>query len=251
MFYMDIEMNVISAMITVTLVAVIVLGNIISANSVLAKSDEANDTNGKVKSQSNVIELKSQSNGSQIKSQSNVIQVKSQSDASQKIEVVKDPFGAIIVLSAPLKDSFTQSISTQNASAQNASAQSVQTSNTPLQIQQLNNPLLDKEEFDITVTNIKQHDILVALTVDGLKNSTVIPGSPILPNPTPTKVVVFKFNRHEGSDTPGVLPIKLGDQYTACISFTTNTEKATCLAAGIDSITQAQKKTLDSNYIPT
>ena len=47
-----------------------------------------------------------------------------------------------------------------------------------------------------------------------------------------------------------VLPIKLGDQYTACISFTSNKQKSTCLTASIDSITQAQKKTLDANYIP-
>lgn len=226
MLYVVSEMNVLAAMITVTIVVVIALGNIISANSVLAKSDEANDINGKVKSL-DVIQVKSQSNGTQVNSQSGV---------SQKIEVVKDPFGAIIVLSEPLKDSLTQS---------------VQTSVTSLQAQQLSNPLLDKEEFDITVTNTKQQDILVALTVDGLKNSTIIPGTPVVPNPIPPKVVVFKFDRHEGADTPGVLPIKLGDQYTACISFTTNPDKATCLSAGIDSVTQAQKKTLDANYIPT
>lgn len=225
-------MNVLAAMITITLVGVIALGNIISANSVLAKSDEANNTTGKVKSLPEVIQVRSQSNGTQ---------VNSQSDLSQKIEVVKDPFGAIIVLSEPLKDSSTQSVSTQ----------SVQTSDTPVQAQQLSNPLLDKEEFDITVTNTKQQDILVALTVDGLKNSTIIPGTPVVPIPIPPKVVVFKFDRHEGADTPGVLPIKLGDQYTACISFTTNPDKATCLSAGIDSVTQAQKKTLDANYIPT
>jgi len=185
-------MNSVTAMITVTLVVVIALGNIISANLVLASSNEVND-----------------------------------------------PFNTL------------GSIFSFSKTSQDSSTQNLQNLVNSLLAQQLSNPLLDKEEFDITVTNIKQKDILVALTVDGLKNSTVIPGSPVLPNPTPTKVVVFKFDRHEGAGTPGVLPIKLGDQYTACISFTTNTDKATCLSAGIDSITQPQKKTLDANYIPT
>ena len=115
---------------------------------------------------------------------------------------------------------------------------------------QTSNPLVEKEEFDITVANIKNNDIKVSLTIDGLKNSTVIPGNP--PNViTPTsKVVIFKFNRHEDASTPAVLPIKLGDEYTACIAFTANDKNGSCLRAGIDSITQPQKKSLDANYIP-
>ena len=46
-----------------------------------------------------------------------------------------------------------------------------------LQIQ-TSNPLLDEEEFDITVANIKHDDIKVSITIDGLKNSTIIPGNP-------------------------------------------------------------------------
>ena len=115
---------------------------------------------------------------------------------------------------------------------------------------QTSNPLTEKEEFDITVTNIKHDDIKISLTIDGLKNSTVIPGNP--PNViTPTsKVVIFKFNRHEGASTPAVLPIKLGDEYTACIAFAANEKNGSCLRAGVDSITQPQKKSLDVNYIP-
>ena len=87
-----------------------------------------------------------------------------------------------------------------------------------LQIQ-TSNPLLDEEEFDITVANIKHDDIKVSITIDGLKNSTIIPGNPpdvILPT---SKVVVFKFDRHDNAGTPGVLPIKLGDEYTPCIAI--------------------------------
>ena len=118
-----------------------------------------------------------------------------------------------------------------------------------LQIQ-TSNPLLDEEEFDITVANIKHDDIKVSITIDGLKNSTIIPGNPpdvILPT---SKVVVFKFDRHDNAGTPGVLPIKLGDEYTPCIAIASNEDKASCLRASIDSITQPQKKALDANYIP-
>ena len=110
----------------------------------------------------------------------------------------------------------------------------------------ISNPLIDKEEFDITVTNIKHDDILVSIAIDGLKNSSLIPG-----NPAASKVIVFKFDRHEHANTPSVLPIKLGDEYTACIAFADNKREGTCLRAGVDSITQPQKKTLDANYIPT
>lgn len=115
----------------------------------------------------------------------------------------------------------------------------------------ISNPLIDKEEFDITVTNIKHDDILVSIAIDGLKNSSLIPGNPpTTPNPTNVPVV-FKFDRHENAKTPSVLPIKLGDEYTACIAFADNKREGTCLRAGVDSITQPQKKTLDANYIPT
>ena len=111
------------------------------------------------------------------------------------------------------------------------------------------NPLLDEEEWDITVSNVKQRDILVSLAIDGLKNSTVVPANP--PGVTSNKVLVIKFDRHEHANTPAVLPIKLGDEYTACIAFADKKSDGTCLRAGVDSITQPQKKTLDANYIPT
>ena len=136
------------------------------------------------------------------------------------------------------------------AANQNTNTQTLQTTQAQTSQTQTSNPLLDEEEFDITVTNIKNSDIKVSITIDGLKNSTIIPGNP--PNITlpTTKVVVFKFDRHENAGTTGVLPIKLGDEYTPCIAFSNNEDKASCLRASIDSITQPQKKALDANYIP-
>ena len=32
------------------------------------------------------------------------------------------------------------------------------------------------------------------------------------------QVVRFRFDRHEDAGTPGVLPIKLGDEYTTCVA---------------------------------
>jgi hypothetical protein len=120
-----------------------------------------------------------------------------------------------------------------------------------LQTTQAFNPLLDMEEFDLTVSNIKHENITVAITIDGAKNSTIIPGNPPnVINPT-SKVVVFKFDRHENAKTPAVFPIKLGDQYTACISFTSNQGAASCITATLDSVTQPQKKAFDANYIPS
>jgi hypothetical protein len=114
----------------------------------------------------------------------------------------------------------------------------------------ISNPLIDKEEFDITVTNIKHNDILVSIAIDGLKNSSLIPGNPANVATPTSKVIVFKFDRHENAKTPSVLPIKLGDEYTACIAFAANKGDGSCLRAGVDSITQPQKKSLDANYIP-
>ena len=114
----------------------------------------------------------------------------------------------------------------------------------------ISNPLIDKEEFDITVTNIKHDDILVSIAIDGLKNSSLIPGNPAGMTTPTSKVIVVKFDRHENAKTPSVLPIKLGDEYTACIAFAANKGDGSCLRAGVDSITQPQKKSLDANYIP-
>ena len=106
------------------------------------------------------------------------------------------------------------------------------------------NPLLDKEEFDITVSNIMHQDIEVGLAIDGVTQTHVIKGNPATVITPTSQVVVFKFDRN--GKTP--LPIKLGDEYDPCIR--TLFTKASCLRAGVDSLTQPQKKSLDVKYIP-
>lgn len=208
-------MNILAAMIIVTFVVVVALTPIVSINSALAKSNTVNNLKDSTKYQFGVKQN---------------VKILKKDDS----HLMLDPFKATGLSESSKVNSPISSQKPVNS----------------LQTQQTSNPLLDKEEFDITVTNIKHSDIRVALTIDGLKNSTIIPGNPPdVVNPT-LKVIVFKFDRHENAGTPGVLPIKLGDQYTACISFTSNKQKSTCLTASIDSITQAQKKTLDANYIP-
>jgi hypothetical protein len=214
-------MNILAAMIIVTFVVVVALAPIVSTNSALAKSNTANNLKDSTKSQFGVNQN---------------LKILKKDDS----HLMPDPFKAT---GFEFKSGLSESSKVNSPISSQKPVNSLQT-------QQTINPLLDKEEFDITVTNIKHSDIRVALTIDGLKNSTIIPGNPPdVVNPT-SKVVVFKFDRHENAGTPGVLPIKLGDQYTACISFTSNKHKSTCLTASIDSITQAQKKTLDANYIP-
>src|SRR5215831_8470907 len=112
------------------------------------------------------------------------------------------------------------------------------------------NPLTAKQEFDVTVTNIMHQDIIAAVTVDGLTKTQLVPGNPpfvLLPS---SKVVIFQFDRHNGATPPTPLPIKLGDEYDPCIKFTNNSQ-ASCVRASIDSLSQPQKKTLDSKYIPS
>ncbi len=106
------------------------------------------------------------------------------------------------------------------------------------------NPLLDKEEFDITVSNILHQDVEVGLTIDGVVQTHVIKGNPPTVITPTSQVVVFKFDRN--GKTP--LPIKLGDEYDPCIR--TLFTKASCLRSTVDSLTQPQKKSLDVKYIP-
>jgi len=106
------------------------------------------------------------------------------------------------------------------------------------------NPLLDQEEFDITVSNILHQNVEVGLTIDGITQTHVIQGNPPTVITPTSQVIVFKFDRN--GKTP--LPIKLGDEYDPCIR--TMFTKATCLRSGVDSLTQPQKKSLDVKYIP-
>lgn len=127
------------------------------------------------------------------------------------------------------------------------------------------NPLTAKEEFDVTVSNIMHTNILLGITVDGLIKTQLIPGNPPFGLVPTSKTVVFQFDRHTNATAPTALPIKLGDEYDPCISFYNSTNNrfenhtkavfqnntnASCLRASINSLTQPQKTTLDSKYIP-
>lgn len=112
----------------------------------------------------------------------------------------------------------------------------------------IHNPLTAKEEFDVTVTNVRHSDIIVGVTIDGLTQSQIIPGNiPVIAFPT-SKTAIFQFDRNSNSSPPTALPIKLGDEWDPCIKV--NGTTSSCLRASIDSLTQPQKKTLDSRYIP-
>jgi len=108
----------------------------------------------------------------------------------------------------------------------------------------------DKEEFQITVRNIKHSDLLVSVTIDGQTKKEKLDGNPKYIDAPTQQIVRFRFDREENSGTPGVLPIKLGDEYTACVAKQKDESKATCLRSSIDSITTPQTKNLYVDFIP-
>jgi len=110
------------------------------------------------------------------------------------------------------------------------------------------NPLTQKQEFDITVKNIKHNDIISAVTIDGLNQKFTIDGNPSVIGAPTSQIIKFTFFRHNGATPPTPLPIKLGDEYSYCISFTNS--QASCQRASIDTLTQPETKTLDAKYIP-
>src|SRR5215831_385809 len=110
------------------------------------------------------------------------------------------------------------------------------------------NPLTQKQEFDITVKNIKHNDIITAVTVDGLNQKFTIDGNPHRIGAPTQQIIKFTFSRNNGATPPTPLPIKLGDEYTYCISL--KNSQSSCQRASIDTLTQPETKTLDAKYIP-
>lgn len=108
----------------------------------------------------------------------------------------------------------------------------------------------DKEEFQISVRNIKHDDLLVSVTIDGKTKKEKIDGNPSYIDAPTVQVVRFRFDREENAGTPGVLPIKLGDEYTTCAAKEDDRSKGTCLRSTIDSITTPQTKNLYADFIP-
>ena len=110
------------------------------------------------------------------------------------------------------------------------------------------NPLTQKQEFDITVKNIQHKNIILAVTVDGLNQKFTIKGNPSRIGAPTTQIIKLTFSRNNGAIPPTPLPIKLGDEYTYCVSF--KNSQSSCQRASIDTLTQPETKTLDAKYIP-
>ncbi|MGA9744412.1 MAG: hypothetical protein WBQ16_07330 [Nitrososphaeraceae archaeon] len=107
-----------------------------------------------------------------------------------------------------------------------------------------------KEEFQISVRNIGHKDLIASLAIDGLEKKQNIDGNPSYIDAPTIQVVRFRFDRHEDASTPGVLPIKLGDEYTTCVALKKDKGTGTCLRSSIDSITTPQTKNLYVDFIP-
>jgi len=108
----------------------------------------------------------------------------------------------------------------------------------------------NREEFQISVRNIKHADLIASVTIDGLTKKLNIKGNPSYIDAPTQQIARFRFDRHEDASTPNVLPIKLGDEYTACVSKKHDKSEGTCLRSSIDSITTPQTKNLYADFIP-
>jgi len=108
----------------------------------------------------------------------------------------------------------------------------------------------NREEFQISIRNIKHEDLLASVTIDGLTKKETIKGNPSYIDAPTVQIVRFRFDRHEDASTPGVLPIKLGDEYTTCVAHKDDKSEGTCLRSSIDSVTTPQTKNLYADFIP-
>ncbi len=111
-----------------------------------------------------------------------------------------------------------------------------------------NNPLTDKEEFDVVVLGISHKDILVSVAIDGQTQKYTINHNPSFISAPTVQQIVFKFARNFGATPPTALPIKTGDIWFACIKF--QVTQSSCGALPVTSLTQPQKQALDARYIP-
>ncbi|MGA9744049.1 MAG: hypothetical protein WBQ16_05490 [Nitrososphaeraceae archaeon] len=117
-------------------------------------------------------------------------------------------------------------------------------------ILQLNYAYAQKAEtldFLETVRNIAHDDVFVQLRITGgtTQNFTIDGNPSNIDAPT---IQIVKFTLPRQSTTPGILPLKIGDGYFACLSL--KGTEASCLRSTIDSLTIAQAKALDVKVIP-
>lgn len=102
-------------------------------------------------------------------------------------------------------------------------------------------------DFVVTVKNIEHKDVFVQLRITaGESQNFTIHGLPKYVDAPNQQLVKFTFPRQ--STTPGILPLKIGDEYFPCVSYPGS--EAACLRATIDSLTIAQAKTVDVKAIP-
>lgn len=103
-------------------------------------------------------------------------------------------------------------------------------------------------DFVVTVKNIEHKNVLVQLRITGGESQNfTIQGLPKYIDAPNQQLVKFTFPRQ--STTPGILPLKIGDEYFPCVSY--QGSEAACLRATIDSLTIAQAKTVDVKAIPS
>jgi len=103
-------------------------------------------------------------------------------------------------------------------------------------------------DFVVTVKNIEHKDVLVQLRITGGESQNfTIQGLPKYIDAPNQQLVKFTFARQ--SNTTGILPLKIGDEYFPCVSY--QGSEAACLRATIDSLTIAQAKTVDVKAIPS
>jgi len=117
-------------------------------------------------------------------------------------------------------------------------------------ILQLNYAYAQKAEtldFLETVRNIAHDDVFVQFRITGgtTQNFTIDGNPNNIDAPT---IQIVKFTLPRQSTTPGIPPLKIGDEYFACLSL--KGTEASCLRSTIDSLTIAQAKALDVKVIP-
>jgi len=106
----------------------------------------------------------------------------------------------------------------------------------------------EKLDFVVTVRNIEHKDVFVQLRITGgTSQNFTIQGLPSYVDAPNVQIVKFTIPRQ--STTPGIPPLKIGDEYIPCVSY--KDSETACLSAKIDSLTIPQSKTLDVKAIPS
>jgi hypothetical protein len=118
---------------------------------------------------------------------------------------------------------------------------------TILQLNYANAQKAETLDFLETVRNIAHDDVFVQLRITGgITQNFTIDGNPSFTDAPTIQIVKFTVPRQ--STTPGIPPLKIGDEYFACLSL--KGTETSCLRSTVDSLTIAQAKALDVKVIP-